>query len=176
MDELTLVRGIGDALEALVDHGPLGPQDRIDLWVSLREMSESFRAVVRALEEEATEAAMELSGGQTKVPVRTRFATVMVKRKPGTTKVNGWALLGALGDHYANPRTGELELAVPVRVLRGVIPACGVDDFTSAKFNVSGLKGQRLQIAGREVELEELTQTGGWTEQIVLAGRGEGEP
>lgn len=176
MDELKLVRVIGDALEELVDHGPLTPRQRIELWVSLHEMAGAFRAAVAALEEEAIEAALELSGGDRNVPVRTRFATVVVKRKPGTQRVNGWQLLEAMSQRYGDPMTGELEQAVPVRLLRAVVPACGMDDFTSARFNMSALRGHRLQLAGRDVALEELVQTGGWREAIAIAGPGGEEP
>lgn len=175
-DELTLVRQIGDALEALVDHEPLTPTERIELWVSLHEMGAAFRAAVKALEEEATEAALELSGGDRKVPVRTRFATVVVKRKPTAQRTNGWQLLEAMSERVAVLATGETEQAVPVRLLRAVVPACGVDDFTSARFNLTGLRGQRLQLAGRDVELDELVQTGGWVDTVAIAGPGLEEP
>lgn len=173
MDELTLVRSIGDALELLAEHGPLTPRERIELWVSMHEMGAAWRACLSMLEEDAVDAALELSGGDRKVPVRTRFATVVVKRRPGSQRTNGWQLLEAMSDHYANPRTGELELAVPVRLLRAVVPACGVDDYTSARFNLSALKGQRLQLRGRDVEVDEMTQVGAWREVIEIAGPGE---
>jgi hypothetical protein len=175
-DPLTLVRHIGDCLEGLVDHEPLGPRERIDLWVSLHEMGSAFRAALTALEEEAVEAALELSGGERKVPVRTRFATVVVKRKPTSQRTNGWQLLEAISSRVVDPATGETEQAVPVRLLRAVVPACGVDDFTSARFNLTALRGHRLQLAGQDVELDELVQTGGWRETIALAGPGGEEP
>ena len=173
MDELTTVRVIGDALEALSSHGPLTPRERVELWVAMHEMASAWRATLAALEDDAVDAALELSGGDTKVPVRTRFATVVVRRKPGSQRTNGWQLLEAMSDHYANPRTGEMELAVPVRLLRAVVPACGVDDFTSARFNLTALRGQRLQYRGRDVELDELTQVGAWREVIEIAGPGQ---
>jgi hypothetical protein len=174
MDELGLVRSIGDALESLADHGPLTPTQKIELWVSMHEMGSAWRATLRVLEEEAIDAALELTGGDRKVPVRTRFATVAVKRKPGAQRTNGYQLLQAISQRYGNTATGELEDAVPVRLLRAVVPACGVDDFTSARFNLTALRGQRLQLAGRDVELDELTQVGSWSETIAIVGEGEG--
>lgn len=169
-DVLTIVREIADRIEQLDNHEPLSPAERIELWISFHELGSAYRSTLRNLEDEAIEATSALTGGDHRQAVSTRFGTVAVQRKRGTPRVNGYRMLDALSERMASPVTGEVEHAVPVYVLRAVLPACSIDDYSSARFNLSALKGRKLSIAGRDVELDELVQSASWSETLAIVG------
>lgn len=123
----------------------LTPQERVDLYVVARRVADRVTTTVRnSLRPDAINALADMDvpeGGS----IPTAFALGVrrfTKRKPGKVEWSGWSLCDALAEDLVDIRSGEIERAVPVYVLRDVLPACSNDALTSSRWRLDGLKGR----------------------------------
>lgn len=141
---LTTISRLTGELSASSD-AVLTPQERVDLYVIALGVEDELRTAVRnALYPDAIDALADLGvpeGGTAATPYAWGVRRTTV-RKPGRVEWSGWALCDGLAQDVVDKGTGELVRAVPVDVLRDVLPACGTQRLTSSRWRLEGLQGR----------------------------------
>lgn len=124
----------------------------IDAWDTLDRIRAMIAVHVRDL---STRAAKLLPTAEYDAATGTYHKTT-----PRTEKWDGFGVVGALGEPFIDADTGELVRAVPVDVLREVLPACG-PGATSSKWK------RRALAAHMDVERYSTVE---WGTPVVVRG------
>jgi len=114
---------------------PMGPEARIRAWRHGEEALRSLAVVVGQMRWDATDALAQLGEDQ----LGTDLGPVHMGWRPGRQEWRGYELLDRLGMKVIDPMTGEMVDAVPVDVLRDVLPACSKPETTSSRWSTTGL-------------------------------------
>lgn len=136
-DALALLRaGIG----GIYDREPAPAEDRIMLWQDLAAVRADLEIVYRDVENDATEALVERLRETGEPALETPLGVVHVGTSRPGDRWEGHKLLAALARHVADPSTGEMIRAVPLDVLRDVVPGCASDNLTSSRWRITSLR------------------------------------
>jgi hypothetical protein len=140
LHELTRTSSYAYAL--ITNEDVMAPAERIDLWIVARDVLDELAIAVRHLQTDATLALADLGvkpGG-----LHPAMGGIVKRgtRRVGTDQWAGHALVGALGVDLVNPATGEIVRAVPVEVVREVVPGCATEELTSSRWRATGLRGR----------------------------------
>lgn len=116
------------------------PPDDVDdllaLWTALRAVERGLGVIARQWSIDAAER-VEARGDR---EYRTRTGDLFHVERSKRERWRGYDLLAALSDRMVDG-DGELVDAIPTRVLRDVLPACGDEDATSSRWRTTGLRG-----------------------------------
>lgn len=153
------VRDLSRALAHIADHGPLPELDAVALWLDLDAVRATFAKILDLLEYEAIEAT--LAHGTDGVAVTDRGVGRISGYRRGN-QYEGHAIAGALCRRLVDPDTGEVIAAVPVDVLRAVVPGCAAPHLTSSRWSRRALAGF--------VDVDQYEHRGEWVQKMERAG------
>ena len=131
------------AHEIAMSDDVMSPHDRVDLWLVAHGVVDELRTTERALHHDASVALHELGKAYDELyHSRLGRQVVMRKRRRVTNEQwHGYDLINAIARDVISTTTGEHHRAVPIDVLRRVVPACATQSSTSSKWNKTGLRG-----------------------------------
>jgi hypothetical protein len=134
----TLERLLAEVESLLSEDLPL--RETCSLWLDLVEFRKNVDLVVRSVEEEATELLHAEIGdderGLAIIGKRSLYETpagvVRLEREPLRRRAHGRAIVEVLSARLVNQTTGEVVAAVPVEVLRDVLPPAATSEDPSS--------------------------------------------
>lgn len=125
---------------------PMSGTERIALWLEARGAMSEFAVVIRDLETDATDAAIELTRERGVDELETPLGVVHVGWTAPVDHWRGYELIGKLAQTVVevDAATGELATqairAVPIDVLRAVVAGCDTEKRTSSAWRKTGLE------------------------------------
>lgn len=122
---------------------PLSPHDSIDLYVVGHGVLDELRTTIGELRVRAVDA-MHMLGKSYDELYHSRLGRQVVmhkQRRETNVQWQGYDLINAIARDVISTTTGEHHRAVPIDVLRRVIPACATPTATSSRWNKTGLRG-----------------------------------
>ena len=142
-DVAAAVAAVDAAVDVLDLEVELVGDDLIDLWIWAKHAVDRLAVAVRAIGAEAAVTVADLNAARGRGP-REEYVTAtgnVVHLAPGSSRTEwqGYAFVNVLADPLVDPETGEVVRAVPVDVLRRVVPGCGAPHLTSSKWNISAI-------------------------------------
>lgn len=141
LEALRKISELGHAL-AMNDE-PMSQHDRIDLAVVCDDVVDALITTRNSLRHDATIALHELGKAYDEL-YHSRLGRQVVLRRRRRVRNEAWDgydLCNAIARDVVSTTTGEHHRAVPVDVLRRVLPACSTPKATSSKWLASGLRG-----------------------------------
>ena len=141
LSALTTISKLGH--ELAMNEEPMSQHDRIDVWLIAHGVLDELRTMERSLHHDAAIAMHEIDKSYDELyHSRLGRQVVMRKRRRVTNEQwDGYDLINAIAKPVIDATTGEHTRAVPIDVLRRVVPACGSPRSTSSKWLATGLRG-----------------------------------
>jgi hypothetical protein len=137
-----LLAVIAEATGYLDAREPAGPTERIRRWQAAAAVLDNLSVVVGQMAADALDAMHQLG----RLEASTDLGPVHIGKGYAKDEWRGYELLGVLAERVVHPDTGEVVEAVPVEVLRDVIPACSDPEHTSSKWKATALKARGINV------------------------------
>jgi hypothetical protein len=118
----------------------LSPHERIELFAQIEPVPRELSVLVASLRNDAVLALHDLGVPKGTLVPLSSGAAMIKSRNVGKYEWNGYGLLGGLAVDLVDTSTGELTRAVPLEILRAVVPACSSERTTSSKWNAKAVE------------------------------------